>query len=175
MPQYLRNRIAGGTYFFTLALADRQASTLVDEIERLRRSYGDVAKLLPFTTIAICVLPDHLHAIWELPPGDDDFSARWLRIKKEFSRGLPAARRSESKVRKREKGIWQRRFWEHRIRDEDDLQRHVDYIHFNPVKHGLVARVIDWPYSSFHRYVRDGILIADWGGDGAGEMTYGEP
>ena len=109
--------------------------------------------------------------VWTLPTDDADFSLRWSLIKAGFSRGLAASiRRSESKVVKREKGIWQRRFWEHQIRDELDLQRHVDYIHFNPVKHGHVMRVADWPYSSFHRYVERGIYPADWAG-GAGDMV----
>ena len=114
----------------------------------------------------MCVLPDHLHAIWSLPPEDADFSLRWNLIKGGFSRGLSSAVwRSESKINKREKGIWQRRYWEHAIRDDADLARHVDYIHFNPVKHGLVSRVCDWPHSSFHQYVARGTLPMDWGGD----------
>jgi putative transposase len=113
----------------------------------------------------MCALPDHLHAIWSLPAGDPDFPARWSRIKSGFSRGLEAAPRSPSKIAKREKGIWQRRYWEHAIRDETDLAQHVDYIHFNPVKHGYVTRVVDWPHSSFHRFVKLGVLPRDWGGD----------
>ena len=117
------------------------------------------------------MLPDHLHAIWSLPEGDADFATRWSLIKSGFSRGLSAsAARSPSKLGKREKGIWQRRYWEHVIRDEADMARHIDYIHFNPVKHGLVSRVCDWPHSSFHRYVAEGVLPADWGGD-VGEIS----
>ena len=119
-----------------------------------------------FFTVAICILPDHLHAIWTLPEDDSDFSSRWNRIKGNFSRRLPnLSRRSTSKVLKREKGVWQRRYWEHTIRDDADLARHIDYIHFNPVRHGLVTRVVDWPFSSFHQYVARGTLPADWGGD----------
>jgi putative transposase len=111
-------------------------------------------------------LPDHLHAIWTLPEDNSDFSTRWNLIKREFSRQLPnASARSASQIAKREKGIWQRRFWEHVIRDEIDLVRHIDYIHFNPVKHGLVSQAVDWPHSSFHTYVARGDLPADWGGD----------
>jgi putative transposase len=110
-------------------------------------------------------LPDHVHAVWALPDGDADFSTRWSLIKSGFSRGLDALPRSASKVGKREKGIWQRRYWEHAIRDDADLEQHVNYIHFNPVKHGYVTRVVDWPHSSFHRYVEQGLLVADWGGD----------
>jgi putative transposase len=155
----------GGTFFFTLTLADRGSDLLVKEIDRLRRIYGRVQERRPFVTRAICILPDHMHAIWSLPPDDYDFSMRWNLIKSGFSRGLPAAGRSMSKVLKREKGIWQRRYWEHTIRNERDLARHVDYIHYNPVKHGLVPRICDWPYSSFHRYVKQGDIAADWGGD----------
>ena len=119
----------------------------------------------PFETVAISILPNHLHAIWALPESDLDFSIRWNLIKGSFSRRLDAQPRSQSKITKREKGIWQRRYWEHAIRDDTDLERHVDYIHFNPVKHGYVARAVDWPYGSFRRYVARGQLAEDWGGD----------
>jgi len=166
MSRYRRAKIEGGTFFFTLALADRSSDLLVGQIDRLRRAYAVVQERLPFETLAICILPDHLHAVWQLPHGDTDFASRWSRFKSGFSRGLPAAAtRSASKTAKREKGIWQRRYWEHAVRDDADFERHVDYIHYNPVKHGLVTRVADWPHSSFHRYVREGILPADWGGD----------
>jgi putative transposase len=165
MPNYRRAKIAGGTFFFTLTLADRSSDLLLRNIDRLRNAYARVQEQRPFDTIAICILPDHMHAIWSLPSGDADFARRWNLIKGSFSRGLPAISRSQSKVAKREKGIWQRRYWEHAIRDETDLARHVDYIHFNPVKHGLVTRACDWPHSSFHRYVKRGDLPVDWGGD----------
>jgi putative transposase len=122
------------------------------------------------------VLPDHLHALWRLPPGDADFPLRWSLIKVGFSRDLPIdPARTPSKIAKRERGLWQRRYWEHAVRDEADLGRHVDYIHFNPVKHGLVSRVCDWPHSSFARYVAQEILPSDWGGN-VGEIsgTFGE-
>jgi len=120
----------------------------------------------PFNTVAICILPDHLHAIWSLPTDDADFATRWNVIKGGLSRALPISRsRSASKIARREKGVWQRRYWEHAIRDDADLARHVDYVHFNPVKHNLVSRVRDWPHSSFHRYVERGTLPIDWGGD----------
>jgi putative transposase len=151
-------------------LAARRSSLLTEHIGRLREVYVRVQREHPFETVAICVLPDHLHAVWTLPTDDADFSLRWSLIKAGFSRGLAASiRRSASKVVKREKDIWQRRFWEHQIRDELDLQRHVDYIHFNPVKHGHVVQVADWPYSSFHRYVERGIYPPDWAG-GVGDM-----
>ena len=152
-------------YFFTVALADRSSTLLVSEIDRLRRAYRLVCDRYPFETIAICILPDHVHAVWSLPTGDADFSKRWNLIKGGFSRGLTAQPRSPSKISKREKGIWQRRYWEHAIRDDADLERHIDYIHFNPVKHGYVSRVVDRPHSSFHRYVERNVLPTDWGGD----------
>jgi putative transposase len=172
MSNYRRATIAGGTYFFTLTLADRSSDLLVREIGRLRRVYRDVNASRPFQTVAICILPDHLHAIWTLPDDDKNFSTRWNLIKSGFSRGLPAAAVTTSKIRRREKGIWQRRFWEHAIRSDVDLAHHVDYIHFNPVKHGLVKRVCDWPCSSFHQYVERGDLPQDWGGD-VGDMSSG--
>ncbi len=176
MPNCRRAIIEGGTYFFTVTLADRTSDLLVKEVDRLRDIYRLVQKRRPFETIAICVLPDHLHAIWSLPPEDSDFATRWSLIKGGFSRGLPPAMRSSSKLLKREKGIWQRRYWEHVIRDEADFARHVEYIHFNPVKHGLVSRVSDWPHSSFHRFVERGVLPGDWGGDirEISGLAYGE-
>ena len=166
MPEYRRFKIAGSTIFFTVVLADRSRSLLVDEVDRLRQSYRAVQQKRPFETIAICVLPDHLHAIWALPDDDADFAMRWNLIKAGFSRSMDSGgRRSPSKLAKREKGIWQRRYWDHVIRNDADLERHIDYVHFNPVKHRHVKRVQDWPYSSFHRYVADGSLPIDWGGD----------
>jgi putative transposase len=163
MPRYVRAK--GSVFFFTVVLAERPSNLLLDEIDRIRKIYRTVQQRHPFETTAICVLPDHIHALWELPEDDADFSARWRLIKSSFSRGLDPQLRSASKIVKREKGIWQRRYWEHTIRDETDFQRHIDYIHFNPVKHGYVTRVVDWPHSSFHRYVKRGALTADWGGD----------
>jgi putative transposase len=163
---YLRAKLDGGTFFFTVTLADRSSNLLVQEIGLFREAYRSVQRRLTFTTVAICILPEHLHAIWTLPEGDIDYSKRWNLIKGGFSRYLPSsAVRSPSKIAKREKGIWQRRYWEHAIRDDADLVRHVDYIHFNPVKHGFVSRVCDWPHSSFHRFVERGDLPLDWGGD----------
>jgi putative transposase len=165
MPRYVRAKFKGSVFFFTVVLAERPNSLLVDQIDRLREAYRVVQQRRPFETIAICVLPDHIHALWALPEGDADFSTRWNLIEGGFSRGLESKPRSPSKAAKREKGIWQRRYWEHAIRDEADFERHVDYIHFNPVKHGHVGRVSDWPHSSFHHYVERGVLAADWGGD----------
>jgi putative transposase len=166
MSRYRRANIQGGTFFFTVALADRSSDLLVQRIDQLRRIYQIVQQRHPFKTIAICILSEHLDAIWSLPEGDANFSTRWNLIKGGFSRGLASTPiRTTSKIAKREKGIWQRRFWEHFIRDEDDLARHIDYTHFNPVKHKLVSCVCDWPHSSFHRFVADGLLPRDWGGD----------
>jgi putative transposase len=165
MPQYRRAKASANTFFFTVVLSDRSSNLLVGQINRLRQSYRIVQERRPFETVAICILPDHVHAIWALPENDTDFSTRWSLIKSGFSRGLEAQPRSVSKVAKREKGIWQRRYWEHAIRDEADLERHIDYVHFNPVKHGHVTRVADWRHSSFHRNVQRGVLAADWGGD----------
>jgi putative transposase len=164
MPQYRRAKLNGSTFFFTVVLTDRSSNLLVDRIDRLRQAYRVVQERRPFETIAICVLPDHVHAVWALPEGDTDFSTRWSLIKSGFSRGVDAGSRSNSKLAKREKGVWQRRYWEHAIRNESDLERHIDYTHFNPVKHGHVTKVADWPHSSFHRYVVRGVLDADWGG-----------
>jgi putative transposase len=166
MSRYRRLKIEGGVFFFTLTIADRSTDLLVRHIERLRRAYADVQTRRPFETVAICILPDHIHALWQLPHGDADYASRWSIFKSGFSRGLaPASTRSESKIGKLEKGIWQRRYWEHAIRDDTDFERHVDYIHYNPVKHGLVQSVADWPFSSFHRYVAQDFLPADWAGD----------
>jgi putative transposase len=119
----------------------------------------------PFTVEAIVILPDHLHAILTLPPGDSDFSGRWRRIKAYFTHRLVAAGVRIKRHRNGEYALWQRRFWEHTIRNEIDFERHVNYVHFNPVKHKLASRVRDWPYSSFHVHVRRGLKAADWAGD----------
>lgn len=176
MSRYRRAILAGGTYFFTLTLTDRASDLLVRHVDLLRQVYRATRQRYPFETVAICILPDHLHAIWSLPDGDANYPLRWNLIKGGFSRRLPAAKsRSTSKIRHREKGIWQRRYWEHTIRNDRDLARHVDYIHFNPVKHGLVTRAGDWPHSSFHREVARGALPQDWGGDVADlEGSFGE-
>jgi putative transposase len=164
MSRYRRSLADGATFFFTVNLADRRSHLLTDEIDRLRHAWRTVREQHPFEDISACILPDHIHTIWQLPNGDADFGKRWGNIKRQFSKGLPAAEsRTVSKIAKREKGIWQRRFWEHQIRDDLDLQRHVDYIHHNPVKHGYVKCAQDWPHSSFHRYVRESIITLDWG------------
>jgi putative transposase len=163
MPDYRRNRVPGGTYFFTVNLHDRCSSLLVSEINVLRAVVKHVRNDIPFYIDAWVVLPDHMHAIWTLPPGDADYSSRWRSIKKRFSWAMPAVEQRSTVHRLRaERGIWQRRFWEHTIRDQGDYAAHMDYVHFNPVKHGLVAATADWPFSSFHRAVRQGVYAPDW-------------
>src|ERR1700687_974531 len=175
MVGYRRNFVPGGTYFFTVTLADRRSSALVDHIAALRAAFRAGRRERPFTIDAIVILPDHLHSIFTLPPGDADFSGRWRRIKGHLSNQVIAAGATVKRRPNGEYALWQRRFWEHTIRNEDDYARHVDYIHFNPVKHGLVSRVRDWPYSSFHLYVRQGLLAEDWAGDASeGGLDYGE-
>jgi putative transposase len=170
MPNYRRGRVAGGTYFFTVTLRNRRAATLTNNIDLLRTAVRRVRAHHPFEIDACVVLPDHLHCIWTLPPDDDRYSLRWRLIKSIVSKGLPPAERRPRKLCVRsERGIWQRRFWEHTIRDDRDYARHLDYIHFNPVKHGYVPRAADWPYSTFHTYVRDGVLPLDWAED-VGEL-----
>lgn len=175
MVNYRRNFIPGGTFFFTVTLADRRSRLLVDHVDLLRSALRTARQERPFAIDAVVILPDHLHAIFTLPPDDSDFSGRWRRIKGHFSSALID---TSTELKRRPNGslaLWQRRFWEHTICDERDFARHVDYIHFNPVKHGMVQRVRDWPHSSFHRYVRDGILPEDWAGDaGQGGGSFGE-
>ena len=161
--RYRRAKVAGGTYFFTVNLADRASSLLVERIEDLRASVRVVKQRHPFEIIAWGVLPDHLHAVWTLPVADADFSTRWALIKIGFSRRIEHDENVRpSRLAKGERGIWQRRFWEHQIRDDDDLRRHIDYVHFNPVKHGYVTCASDWPHSSIHRYIRSDDLPLDW-------------
>jgi REP-associated tyrosine transposase len=165
MVRYRRNPVPGGSFFFTVTLDDRHSSLLVDHIDALRSAFRITRSERPFDIDAIVVLPEHLHVMMTLPPDDADFSGRLRRIKGHFSStliraALPVERRPNGDL-----AVWQSRFWEHTIRDDDDYARHVDYIHFNPVKHGLTIRVRDWPHSSFHRYVREGLLSEDWGGD----------
>jgi len=164
MPNYRRVWIPGGTYFFTVNLLRRDRYFLVEHIESLRAAFHQTRIRRPFDVLAMVVLPDHLHCLWRLPPDDADNATRWSNIKALFSRAIPATEdRTGRRLSKGERGIWQRRYWERLIRNEADFAAHVDYIHFNPVKHGYVARAVDWPYSSFHRYVRRGDLPENWG------------
>ncbi|ATG58069.1 MULTISPECIES: REP-associated tyrosine transposase [Pseudoalteromonas] len=163
--QYRRNYVKGGTYFFTVNLLDRNKSLLVEHIDLLRESIRFVKSQKPFYIDAWVVLPDHLHAVLTLPDDDVDYSSRWREIKKRFSKSLPKTEfLTQTRKRKNERGIWQRRFWEHTIRDDNDYWHHVNYVHFNPLKHGLVSQVADWPYLSFHRAVKQGIYANNWCG-----------
>ncbi len=155
MTNYRRLRVPGGTYFFTLCLEDRASTALTDHIEQLRFAYAKTVSELPVTCEAMVVLPNHLHAVWTLPEGDSDFSERWRRIKARFSHAVRAdLPRSQSKIDKRDSGLWQRRFWEHVVRSEDNLASAVNYCWNNPLKHGLVGDPADWPYSSLNRKLR---------------------
>lgn len=173
MSDYRRAR-NGRLYFFTLTTEQRRPLLTQPELRTaLRAAIEQVRQRYPFTIHAWVLLPEHLHCIWGLPAEDGDFGRRWSLIKRQTSQSLrwPASV-SLSRHLRRENALWQRRFWEHQIRDQDDYQRHLDYLHWNPVKHGLVRQVGDWPWSSFHRLVRDGVYPADWGGrqsdDGGG-------
>ncbi|MCW1918458.1 transposase [Rhodobacter sp. KR11] len=154
MSGYVRPRVSGASVFFTVTLQDRGGQLLVDEVARLREAVAVTRAERPFQIDAFVVLPDHLHCVWTLPEGETDFSTRWRLIKTRFSRGLPMGTRRASHERRQERGIWQRRFWEHHIRNEADFAAHVQYCWINPVKHGLVERPEDWPYSSIHRDLR---------------------
>ena len=164
MVHYRRNRVAGGTYFFTVTLLDRRSTVLTENIGLLRGAFRRVRLVRPFEMVAWVVLPEHLHTIWTLPQGDSDYSGRWRAIKAGVTHDLVRGGMELARNAKGEYNLWQRRFWEHTVRDENDLVRHVDYIHYNPVKHGWVEQVKDWPWSSFHRYVRQGLLPEDWNG-----------
>lgn len=150
--EYRRVRIDGGCYFFTVVLANRKSDLLVANIDLLKTALKTVKSTHPFQIEAMVVLPDHLHTIWTLPQGDCDYSKRWMLIKRHFSMSLPKTEHIKTtRLNKRERGIWQRRFWEHTIRNEQDLANHIEYIHQNPVKHGYVKSAADWPYSSIHK------------------------
>lgn len=165
MVQYRRNWLPGGSFFFTTALLDRRSRILTERIDLLREAFRFVRRQMPFQIHAVVILPDHLHTIWTLPVGDSDYAGRWKAIKSRFTRALKASGVPLIPDGKSGYQLWQPRYWEHTIRNEEDLQIHVDYIHFNPVKHGHVKEVVNWPYSSFHRYVRQGLLPGDWAGD----------
>ena len=153
MPNYHRSHLAGGTYFFTVNLADRRNTFLVDYIDALKDAFQITWHSRPFKQHAIVVLPDHLHCIWQLPEGDSDYRTRWSHIKSTFSKSLPANEHlSASRYVRRERGVWQRRFWEHLIRDEADYLAHIKYIQNNPVKHGYVANACDWPYLNIRNF-----------------------
>ena len=171
MTHYRRCRLPWGTYFFTVNLANRRQALLTENIDTLRHAFRQVLQAHPFTIQAIVVLPEHIHCLWELPVGDCDYSTRWRQIKSAFSKALPPGERiSASRARKGERGVWQRRYWEHTVRDDAEFATRFDYIHYNPVKHGYVKKVKDWPYSSFHRYVRLGVYPIDWAAEGVQDL-----
>ena len=169
MPEYRRSRLEGGTFFFTVVTYHRRPLFITAAArELLHQAWTDTCNRFPFETLAICLLPNHLHCIWRLPEGEWDYSTRWGQIKGSFTKKYlkmvgPGAERNPSRIMRDEAAIWQRRFWEHAIQNEDDLQTHLDYIHYNPVKHGYVTRPADWQWSSFSRYVKQGFYEIDWG------------
>jgi REP-associated tyrosine transposase len=169
MSDYRRNYVHGGTYFFTVVTYQRR-NFLTSNLARtcLHEAILEIQNKWPFEIVAIVLLPDHFHTVWSLPRGDTNYSRRMRRIKEQFTRkyirgGGAESRQTKSRVAHGQRGIWQRRFWEHTVRDESDLKNCVDYIHWNPVKHKLVRRVQDWPWSSFHRFVKLGEYEPDWG------------
>ena len=171
MPNYRRAWHPGGSYFFTVNLLERHGNDLLTRhIDLLRDTVRLVRHRHPFVIHGWVVLPDHLHCVIELPPGDDNFPLRWHLIKMNFSKALPLTElRSKVRIKRGKCGIWQRRYWEQLIRDEADFRAHLDYVHINPVKHGLVERVVDWPYSTFRHFVNRGVYPLDWAGDAAAD------
>ena len=176
MPNYHRSFVEGGTYFFTLVTYNRlPILTHERSCNILHQEWIKVRERFPFETIAICLLPDHLHCIWRLPGGDANYPIRWKEIKRRFTiryvREIkPGEAPNQSRQRKHEAAVWQRRYWEHTIDDQEDLEEHLDYIHYNPIKHGYVKQAGDWPFSSFSRYVTEGIYDPDWAGGDTGRI-----
>lgn len=170
MPDYRRNRINGGTYFFTVKTADCVPIFQNEQARRiLRRSFIETRRRFPFENWAVVLLPNHLHCIWMLPSDDADYSRRWSMIKRLFSKewlgsGASGVEISESRRRHRELGVWQRRFWEHTIRNDEELYVYRDYIHLNPVMHGYVNDPLEWAWSSVHRHLKMGWLEPGWTG-----------
>ena len=170
MPKYIRSYKKGALYFFTLISYNRRKIFCEEDfLGAFKNSIKLVQQQYPFKIIAWVQLPDHIHCIWQMPENDADYSMRWSQIKRLTTQACPQYHLSKnelnlSEVKRNERGIWQRRFLEHQIRNEFDFIRHMDYIHYNPVKHGLVEKVADWSYSSFHRCVRQGSYTEDWGG-----------
>lgn len=178
MPNYRRNYTQNSTYFFTLCLANRQSNLLIEKIDLLRLAYKKIGQKMPFYTEGIVILPNHIHMLWTLPENDIDYSTRIRLFKTYFSKPLDLSKQPQnlSQANKLESGIWQRRFWEHTIQDEQDFINHMNYIHFNPVKHGWVRNVCDWENSSFHREVALGRYPNDWGSQNLnfGKVNFGE-
>lgn len=170
MPKYIRSYTEGATYFFTLVSYNRRKIFCEEDfLTAFKNSIRQIQQQHPFDIIAWVQLPDHLHCIWKMPTSDANYSMRWSQIKRLTTQACPQYHLSKkeldySKFKRNERGIWQRRFFEHQIKDEADFIKHMDYLHYNPVKHGLVEIVSAWSYSSFHRYVKAGNYSADWGG-----------
>jgi putative transposase len=162
MVEYRRSRAAGGTFFFTVNLRDRRSALLTEHAETLRGIVREVRTQLPFVIDAMVVMPDHWHAVWTLPPGDDGYAQRIRLIKARLTRCLVKSGAPLKKDARGDYDLWQKRFWEHTVRDDSDFEAHVNYVHINPVKHGYVARAVDWPDSTIHRYVKNGMLPVDW-------------
>jgi putative transposase len=157
----------GWDVFLTITLRDRSAELLTRYVDCLRDAYATAQRRRPFETVAVCVLPDHFHVVWALPEGDADYSSRVSHLKGRFvrlieERGFVVERNAEGDE---VTNVWQSRFWEHTVRDERDLQNHVDYVHFNPVKHKFATCASDWPHSSIHRYIKRGEMAVDWASD----------
>lgn len=163
MVHYRRVFAPGGTFFFTVTLKDRKSDLLIKRIDFLQAAIQKVKKQHAFQIKAYVVLPDHLHMIWELPQGDTNYSIRWKKIKAMFSMWVGKSGIRINKSIHNESQLWQRRFWEHTIRDEYDYENHVNYIHYNPIKHGLVSDLEDWPHSSFHYFLKNGRVDKNWG------------
>jgi putative transposase len=183
MPNYRRSIVPGGTFFFTLVSWQRRPVLCNPDIRAsLREAITTVRAIHPFAVVAMVLLPDHLHCVWELPAGDSDFAVRWAMIKRFVTKRIAGSGNgahsapygSASRMRRHEGCLWQRRFWEHQVRDQPDLTRCLDYLHWNPVKDGYVRAVIDWPFSSFHRYVKQGYYPSGWGGPGVIDGGGGE-
>ncbi|GHT91666.1 transposase [Betaproteobacteria bacterium] len=179
MSNYRRARVPGGTYFFTVNLLNRQSKLLMTHIAQLRETVRQVRQQQPFHIDAWVVLPEHMHCIWTLPSGDQNYAARWKDIKTGFSKRLPKTELvSTARTKQGERGIWQRHYWEHTIRDDEDYAAHVNYCYINPLKHGLVEQVKDWQFSTFHRDVKNGLFPLDWGCENldmaAGEASWQE-
>lgn len=168
MPNYRRRHTAGGTYFFTLVTENREPILCTESARSiLRRAIEDCQSKQAFDAVAMVLLPDHLHAMWTLPEGDADYSMRWARIKAQFTRewldeGGSEQPRSRSRMQHRRRGVWQRRFWEHHIRDMSDYEKHLHYIHYNPVKHNLVRCPHEYPYSTLRKWILRRVYDPEW-------------
>ena len=163
MVNYRRSFVPGGTFFFTVTLKNRRSNLLIERIGLLKDAFNKVKEMHPFIMKAYVIMPEHLHMIWELPIGDANYSLRWKKIKALFTKSIIKAGLELSRTKHNECRLWQRRFWEHMIKDESDLENHVNYIHYNPIKHGLVEELRDWPHSLFHYYVQSGRICEGWG------------